>query len=272
MDTESPPSMDQYDRIDSWLTSGHYVPLTPPPNDDSKLHPVPLKRKRAMSLPASVPTSTSHRSDSPKRRRTEDADDVQPEQSVSQSGSEALLALNDRNTFSPPASRVSSSPKRPSSPTRETPIILRSAWPPVLTESLNGLKEDPPEHAERLGDRLADGIDSGFIPQGLQVCTFRSRCSQIKLTYIQHIIKNDPDVGYQTIKMTDFDRNDKRSIEELAVIWKEAKKIFLNARNCKDGSRDENAWCDDVVRPLVHLAMDLYGNGKWWFQSVYAFS
>ena len=125
-----------------------------------------------MSLPASVPTSGSHRSDSPKRRRTDDADDVQPEQSASQLGSETPLALNERNTFSPPASRVSSSPKRSSSPTRETPIILRSAWPPVLTESLNGLKEAPPEHAERLGDRLAEGVDFGFIPQGLQVCAF----------------------------------------------------------------------------------------------------
>lgn len=79
-------------------------------------------------------------------------------------------------------------------------------------------------------------------------------------------------MGYQTTKLDDFDRNDKRSTEELATIWKEAKKIFLNARDCKDGSRDENAWCDDVLQPLVHLAMDLYGNGKWWFQSVYALS
>jgi hypothetical protein len=34
------------------------------------------------------------RSDSPKRRRTDDADNVQPEQSVSQLGSETPLALN----------------------------------------------------------------------------------------------------------------------------------------------------------------------------------
>ena len=183
MDSDSPPCMLQYDRIDSWLASGHelYLPLTPP-DDDSKLRTAPLKRKRAMSLPTIVPASSSHRSDSPKRRRTEDADDVRPEQSVSQSGSENPLALNERNTFSPPASRVSSSPKRSSSPTRETPIILRSAWPPVLIESPNGLKEAPPEHAERLGDRLAEGIDFGFVPQGLQVCSFILRFSQIRLT------------------------------------------------------------------------------------------
>jgi hypothetical protein len=59
-----------------------------------------------------------------------------------------------------------------------------------------------------------------------------------------------------------------RSAEELSTIWKEAKKIFLNTRDCKDGGRDENAWRDDVVRPLVHLAIELDGNDRWWFQSV----
>ncbi|KAK7178074.1 hypothetical protein PSPO01_15874 [Paraphaeosphaeria sporulosa] len=246
------PCIPQYDRISAWVASApeFCLPLTPPPDDDSKPRP-PLKRKRAMSLPANTPASSSYRSDSPKRRRTDDTDDVHPEQSASQLGSETPLALNQRNTFSPPASRVSSSPKRSSSPTRETPVILRSAYPPVLVESLNGLKEAPPEHAERLGDLLAEGIDFGFIPQGLQ-----------------HVIKNDPEVGHQTTKPADFDRNDTRSAEELSTVWNEAKKIFLNARDCKDGGRDENAWCDDVVRPLVHLAMELYGNDRWWFQSV----
>ena len=130
INSESPPSIPQCDRTSLWLASRHdsCLPLTPLPDDDSKPRLAPLKRKRAMSLPASVPASSSHRSDSPKRRRTDDADNVQPEQSVSQLGSETPLALNKRNTFSSPASRVSSSPKR-SSPTRETPIILRSAWP-----------------------------------------------------------------------------------------------------------------------------------------------
>jgi hypothetical protein len=75
-------------------------------------------------------------------------------------------------------------------------------------------------------------------------------------------------VGYQTTKRTDFDHNDVRSAEELSDLWKEVKTIYLNARDCKDDSRDENAWCDDVVRPLIHLAMELYGDGKWWFQNV----
>jgi hypothetical protein len=60
-----------------------------------------------------------------------------------------------------------------------------------------------------------------------------------------------------------------RSCEELSALWEEVQKIFLNACDCKDGSRDENAWCDDVVRPLVHLAMKMYGGNRWCFQNVY---
>ncbi|PSN59254.1 hypothetical protein BS50DRAFT_260549 [Corynespora cassiicola Philippines] len=173
MDQRSSPLTAQHDLVHSWLGSSAHdscVPLTPPPDECSKSRPAPLKRKRAMSLPTGAPVPTSHRSESPKRRRTEYVDDVHPAQSASQLGSETPLALTERNTFSPPGSRVSSSVKRSSSPTRETPIILRSAWPPVLTESLNGLREAPPEQVERLGDRLAEGVDLGFIPQGLQAC------------------------------------------------------------------------------------------------------
>lgn len=157
----------QHDYVDSWLASSHEDPicLTRPADDSSKLRYAPLKRKRAMSLP-----TNAQRSDSPKRRRTDESDAIQPEQSVSQVGSDISLVLNRTNTFSPSASRVSSNPKRSSSPTRETPIILRSAWPPVLTESLNGLKEAPPQPIERLGDWLAEGIDCSFIPQSLRVC------------------------------------------------------------------------------------------------------
>lgn len=168
------PGIPQGDRISTWLASESVIclPPTPPPDDSLERRPAPLKRKRAMSLPANTSLSNSYRSASPKRRRTENTDDVQPTESASQLGSETPLTLNGRITFSPPISRVSSSPKRTSSPTRETPIILRSAYPPVLVESLNGLKETPPEHAERLGDRLAEGIDFGFIPQGLKVLAY----------------------------------------------------------------------------------------------------
>lgn len=146
------------DRTRSWVTSTqHYFPPSPPP-DESAREPVTLKRKRTMS----------HRIDSPKRQRTEPEhfEELSPEQSASQLSSSTSFPLHENTTFSP-QSRLSS--KRSSSPTRETPTILRSAWPPVVVESLNGLKVAPPTHVERLGEKLADGVDSRFIPKGLEV-------------------------------------------------------------------------------------------------------
>ena len=54
--------------------------------------------------------------------------------------------------------------KRLSGLTRETPVIIRSAWPLAVTESLNGLKDYPPEQVERL-ERLAESVDFGFSTQ-----------------------------------------------------------------------------------------------------------
>ncbi|PSN58890.1 hypothetical protein BS50DRAFT_317413 [Corynespora cassiicola Philippines] len=128
MDQYNGPLTAKHKIFRSWLTSAHKdrVPLTPP-DECPKSLPVPLKGKRAMSLPKKASVPSPHRSESPKRRRTGYVDNIQPSQSVSQPGSETLLALTERNTFSPPGSRVFSSAKRSPSPTRETPIILRSA-------------------------------------------------------------------------------------------------------------------------------------------------
>lgn len=75
-------------------------------------------------------------------------------------------------------------------------------------------------------------------------------------------------MGHQIIKPTDLDPVDSRSVEELSAVWEGVETIFLNARDCKDGGRDENAWCDDVFRPLLSLAIQLYGMGRWWLQNV----
>ncbi|KAF2106054.1 hypothetical protein BDV96DRAFT_339319 [Lophiotrema nucula] len=68
----------------------------------------------------------------------------------------------------------------------------------------------------------------------------------------------------------DFDRQDDRPADsdELANVWRKVKNIFINARDCKKGNRDENAWCYDVVWPLLLLAIALYGDKRWWLQSV----
>lgn len=157
--------------VETWLVSTHeacHLP-TPPPEDIIAPHTHTRKRKRAMSLPADAPGITSHRSESPKRRRVDDVQEVEPAQSASQFGSESVLPLKDSNTFPPQISRASSVISRARSPTRETPIMLKSASPPVLIESLNGLREPPPSHIEYLGDYLATGVDFHFIPLGLRV-------------------------------------------------------------------------------------------------------
>ena len=76
-------------------------------------------------------------------------------------------------------------------------------------------------------------------------------------------------MGWQDIEPSAFDRNDKRTLADLYDTLQEVKHIYINARTCSELSRDENAWCIDVLQPLVRLVLKLHGNGKWWFQSVY---
>ncbi|KAF2437573.1 hypothetical protein P171DRAFT_178964 [Karstenula rhodostoma CBS 690.94] len=252
--------------VQKWLasTQDSSLPLTPPPEQlpDKHPHPPERKRKRAMSLPTNASSfpadmssaqAPSHRSGSPKRRRVVDVDDdeVEPTQSASQIGSESVLPLSEHSTFAPPTRRASSSNLRVRSPTRETPIILKNASPPVLTESSNGIETAPPTLLQDLGDYLYTDTEAHFIPPGLK-----------------QTIKDDIDVGYQATKPADFAPADAQTPAELAAIWGKVKAIFLNARECKDGGRDENAWCDDVFRPLIALAMELYGDDRWWLQSV----
>lgn len=125
-----------------------------------------------MSL-STLSATSSHHSGSPKNPRTDDADDIESDQSASQIGSTAL-ALNARNTFSPTPCQVSSDRKCSLSPTRETAIILRSARPPNFIESLNGLEKAPSTYIDDHGDRLAKGVENAFIPRGLQA---RKACS-----------------------------------------------------------------------------------------------
>lgn len=44
--------------------------------------------------------------------------------------------------------------------------------------------------------------------------------------------------------------------------------IVANARDCEQNHRDENAWCMDVVQPLLGLAIKEMGSDEWFLQSV----
>ena len=92
---------------------------------------------------------------------------------------------------------------------------------------------------------------------------------------LQEAIQSDNTLGVQT-----FDRHafidspgslsecNSSPREELYTLGK-VKQIFQRARTCKTRGRDENAWCQVVVQPLVELALELSGNGKLLLQSVY---
>ena len=73
--------------------------------------------------------------------------------------------------------------------------------------------------------------------------------------------------GQHRHRLATFEADD--TLADLCDTLQEVKRIYINARTCSELGRDENAWCMDVVQPLVRLVLKLHGNGKWWFQSVY---
>ncbi|KAF5845517.1 hypothetical protein GGP41_003121 [Bipolaris sorokiniana] len=81
------------------------------------------------------------------------------------------------------------------------PIILESVSPPMLTENLNGLRDQPPQQVEDLANYLVIYIDLQFIPRGFK-----------------DIIKNDSDVDHQIIGSANFNLNDALSAQELSAV------------------------------------------------------
>lgn len=48
-----------------------------------------------------------------------------------------------------------------------------------------------------------------------------------------------------------YDTETPYDTQTLENIWEEVKIIYLNAKECSHWSKDENAWSDDVVRPVL---------------------
>lgn len=110
-------------------------------------------------------------------------------------------------------------------------------------------------------ERLEDGLDKGWIPIELR-----------------KLIEEDQDFGYQRIERHAWSENMTSALSDPIVddearigfeyVLRKVKEIWLNARVCELQGRDENAWCMDVILPLVKLALRLDGDGKFWLQSV----
>ena len=78
----------------------------------------------------------------------------------------------------------------------------------------------------------------------------------------------DSALGFQRISKGAWDPDDTDLVvnqNTLAAV----KDIFLCARHCTENMRDENAWCAEVVRPLLELALSLSNTKNLIVQSVY---
>jgi hypothetical protein len=156
--------------VSSWLQK---LPPTPPADEDVRS----LKRKRKRASPRretvhQLRAMSAYRSSSPGKRQRPNTEDVLPEQSVSTVGSiNHALAFSNPNIFSLPSSSRAgaSTPRRSTSPSRETIAALRVASPPIITEPLDGIKSEPPARVMAVIERLEAGLDDGWIPGWLEV-------------------------------------------------------------------------------------------------------
>ncbi|KAH8726038.1 hypothetical protein GQ44DRAFT_579865, partial [Phaeosphaeriaceae sp. PMI808] len=207
-----------------------------------------LKRKRATSVPCAY--TMSARNTSPKRPRRDTDTEILPTHSVSAAGvasNVSALTLNETNTFSPSSSQFGTrSPRRANSPPRKKIAVLASASPPTITKPSLGLKKPLPQKVRDVKERLGEGLDKGWIPVELR-----------------KLIEEDTDFGDQQIKSCAWGESATSNFaverETLLFILRKVKKIWLNACVCQLKGRDENAWCMDVIKPLIKLAMKLEG-------------
>jgi hypothetical protein len=224
----------------------------------SSLHPSPTVDDTAVRVCAWVETQQSvkrrrdsdsksdHSQDmhrgSPKRRKGDD-DDIVPGQSMSHAGN--IFELNERITLS----SLSAGSKRPASPTRQM-VQLRTARPPILQDSLSKpslqVPADVAPRLRALRQRLGRGLTSRFIPACLR-----------------SVLETEPDLqsalAVEPIDDDAYDENDERPANQCALIVDRVKDVWQGAMLCTEHRMDENAWCQEVVIPLLDLALILHG-------------
>ncbi|KAF2105499.1 hypothetical protein BDV96DRAFT_373268 [Lophiotrema nucula] len=251
----SPPlspslTREQRTHISSWLAQ-----LIPSPDFSTQKS---RKGKHAASEPPPILTHlpspsysptpavamSTERSQSPNKRARID-DEVVPGESISV----VLRPLEELSTFSPPVTQASKTP-RSSSPSRETVVNLQFAKPPILTEAFNGATHPIPQRVWDIMYRLQPDNVERWVPASLK-----------------ESIMGDSELGLQQISKGAWDPDCPDPVVDqytLAAV----KDIFLCARHCTAKGRDENAWCAEVVRPLLELALRLSDTKDLMVQSV----
>jgi len=189
---------------------------------------------------------------SPKRRKEEDDDDIAPDQSVSHTGS--VVELNDRTTLS----SFGAGSKRSTSPIRQK-TLLRTARPPILQDPLSNpsipIPADVAPRLLALRQRLRRRLTSRFIPACLRTVLEKEPAFQTALVH-------------EPIDDDAYDESDERPAEYFALAVDRAKAVLQGTQLCTTYNKDENAWCFDVVIPLLDLALMLYGRDTFRRESV----
>ncbi|KAE8407142.1 hypothetical protein BDV37DRAFT_280398 [Aspergillus pseudonomiae] len=169
----------------------------------------------------------SSRQPSPSKRRRTDVDDTDQRTSVT-----SEISISDRTKLRSSASNAS----RQVSPTRDIFNQLRLAKPAIICEpQASGLI---PNTVLSLRKRLTDGFGQKVIPRA-----FESR-----------IRASDP-AGAEDIPDSAYFDSTHMSDTILDAMWSELEEIRLEARYCDMYGKDENAWCLDVVQPILRLSL-----------------
>ncbi|KAL3439785.1 hypothetical protein BJX65DRAFT_315415 [Aspergillus insuetus] len=138
---------------------------------------------------------------------------------------------DDRTITSEISLRSTTTTSRQVSPTRDILNQLRLADPPVVC---GPTVSRTPDSAIVLRKRLTDGFGHKIIPRGLE-----SRIRAFDSLSADEI----PETAYY----------DSSTLSDAALddLWAELEKICLDASQCDIYGKDENAWCLDVVQPIL---------------------
>ncbi|KAF2023168.1 hypothetical protein EK21DRAFT_13274, partial [Setomelanomma holmii] len=188
---------------------------------------------------------------SPKRRKGDD-DDIAPGQSASHAGS--VVELNERTTLS----SLSVGSKRSTSPIRQK-TLLRTARPPILQDPLSNPSIPVPANVaprlRALRQRLGRRLTSQFIPACLR--TELEKEPAFQTAAVHEPIDDDA-----------YNESDERPAELCALVVDRAKAVLQGTQLCTKYNKDENAWCLDVVIPLLDLSLVLHGRDTFRRESV----
>jgi hypothetical protein len=198
----------------------------------------------------------SERSSSPnKRSRVLENENGLPDQSGSVVGSKSIVVLDSSTVLSVTSRGSSSSLKRNSSPSRDHPIELRTTPLSITTNSLSGNR--CAGSVRKLRKDLTSEFGHKFVPLCLKVSQCRSSNPDRRIEPRYRQWSSQIITSWDEFEDDDYDGLYERDSHEIQPFFDEVQRICSNAQDCKQNHRDGNAWCMEVVQPLVQLAVNI---------------